>query len=209
MHKERPPLLRRFRPSLSRSRITLFALIMLSPWAEAIDVAYRYDTLGRLTNVEIADGSSVVYTLDRAGNRISSVTTRAVTGPDSDGDGIPDALDLCPLTAEPSDADNDGDALGDACDSDDDNDGVMDGEDAFPFDVAEWLDSDGDGIGDNADSDDDNDAVADAFPDNCPFIYNPNQRDSDFDGIGNACDDSDDFCWACLPGWNGWRAILR
>lgn len=49
--------------------------------------------------------------------------------------------------------DNDGDSIEDSIDPDDDNDGVPDGSDAFPFDSTEWLDSDGDGIGDNADPD--------------------------------------------------------
>lgn len=63
----------------------------------------------------------------------------------------------------------DGDALGDACDDDDDNDGVPDTRDAFPRDPAEWADTDGDGIGNNADPDDDNDGIDDTS-DNCPLI---------------------------------------
>ncbi len=52
------------------------------------------------------------------------------------------------------DADYDGDGIPDQFDPDDDNDGVADTEDAFPFDPTEWADSDGDGIGNNADPDD-------------------------------------------------------
>ena len=48
---------------------------------------------------------------------------------------------------------HDNDAMGDACDDDDDNDGVLDVNDAFPFDPTEWEDTDGDGIGNNADPD--------------------------------------------------------
>ena len=48
-------------------------------------------------------------------------------------------------------------------DSDDDDDGVEDSIDEFPFDSTESTDSDGDGIGDNADSDDDNDGVEDSI----------------------------------------------
>ena len=44
---------------------------------------------------------------------------------------------------------------------DKDNDGVPDGEDAFPDDFRESKDSDGDGEGDNADPDDDNDGWTD------------------------------------------------
>ena len=37
-------------------------------------------------------------------------------------------------------------------DTDDDNDGVADGQDAFPLDPTETSDSDGDGVGDNSDA---------------------------------------------------------
>ncbi len=37
--------------------------------------------------------------------------------PDADGDGVPDARDNCPATANTSQADTDGDAIGDACET--------------------------------------------------------------------------------------------
>lgn len=43
--------------------------------------------------------------------------------------------------------------------------------------VASTQDSDGDGIGDDTD--------------NCPTVYNPDQKDSDGDGVGDACGDKD------------------
>jgi hypothetical protein len=46
-------------------------------------------------------------------------------------------------------------------DEDDDGDGVVDAEDAFPLDAGETVDTDGDGIGNNADLDDDGDQVSD------------------------------------------------
>ena len=52
-------------------------------------------------------------------------------------------------------------AKGDVCDDDDDNDGVKDYLDAFPFDPKESKDTDGDKIGNNADTDDDGDGVSD------------------------------------------------
>ncbi|WP_295581281.1 fibronectin type III domain-containing protein [uncultured Lamprocystis sp.] len=41
----------------------------------------------------------------------------AVLNPDQDEDGVPDASDTCPLTANPTQTDADSDGLGDACDS--------------------------------------------------------------------------------------------
>ncbi len=87
-------------------------------------------------------------------------------------------------------ADTDGDGLVDIVDEDDDNDGVPDSEDAFPFNPNESLDSDGDGVGDNADMDNDNDGTPndeDAFP-----LDASENRDSDQDGIGNNADADDD-----------------
>ncbi|MCW5206357.1 thrombospondin type 3 repeat-containing protein, partial [Desulfobulbus sp. F5] len=41
----------------------------------------------------------------------------SVTVTDTDGDGIADATDNCPLVANPDQADTDGDGKGDACDA--------------------------------------------------------------------------------------------
>jgi hypothetical protein len=137
---------------------------------------------------------------------------------DWDEDGIGDGHDNCPETANPNQEDNDGDGEpgtqppagatwgGDACDSDDDNDTVLDGDDDDPFNpyLCRDLDSDtcddcsvlgqadpsndgpdndADGACDAGDPDDDNDGVPDdedANPLN-PFVC----RDLDSD----TCDD--------------------
>jgi Ca2+-binding RTX toxin-like protein len=72
--------------------------------------------------------------------------------PDSDGDGVVDARDNCPTVPNPSQANSDGDAQGDACDTDRDNDGVQDGADNCPntFNPGQ-KDSDKDGKGDTCD----------------------------------------------------------
>ena len=80
---------------------------------------------------------------------------------DTDGDGVCDEEDNCPAVSNADQANYDGDTEGDVCDSDDDNDGVPDTEDAFPFDASESVDTDDDGIGNNADLDDDNDGFTD------------------------------------------------
>ena len=45
---------------------------------------------------------------------------------DADCDGVPDANDNCKLIYNPEQSNADGDSLGDICDLDDDNDGVLD-----------------------------------------------------------------------------------
>ena len=51
--------------------------------------------------------------------------------------------------------------MGNNFEADDDNDGYLDANDAFPLDPNEWLDTDNDGIGDNEDPDDNNDGFED------------------------------------------------
>jgi hypothetical protein len=63
---------------------------------------------------------------DAINNASISINTAPCGSNDSDSDGVADGLDNCPLVANPSQANADGDALGDACDSDDDNDGIAD-----------------------------------------------------------------------------------
>ncbi|MBT8439343.1 MAG: hypothetical protein KJO91_06410, partial [Gammaproteobacteria bacterium] len=67
---------------------------------------------------------------------------------DTDIDGIADDIDNCINDANPTQANHDGDNLGDACDPDDDNDNVLDSDDAFPLSVAVSVDTDEDGIPD-------------------------------------------------------------
>ena len=55
---------------------------------------------------------------------------------DDDGDGFLGLLDNCPSVANPDQANNDADGLGDACDADDDNDLRVDIDDAYAFDGA-------------------------------------------------------------------------
>ena len=57
--------------------------------------------------------------------------------------------------------DTDKDGVFDKCDTDDDGDGIVDSEDAFPLDSSESVDTDGDGVGNNSDADDDGDGFSD------------------------------------------------
>ncbi len=83
--------------------------------------------------------------------------------------------------------DTDADGFPDRVDTDDDNDGVLDVNDAFPVDAAETVDTDGDDTGNNADTDDDGDGVTDAL-DYYPLISLNGLTDTDNDGIPNSCD---------------------
>ena len=58
---------------------------------------------------------------------------------DADGDGTVDALDNCAPYPNADQADADGDGRGDACDADDDADGVRDALDAYPLDATRHL----------------------------------------------------------------------
>ena len=127
---------------------------------------------------------------------------------DTDGDSFSDLLDICPTISDDQ-SDNDGDGAdfaqgsnkgGDACDDDDDNDGLLDTEE----------DLDGDNAYDPAidasnkfskftDVDGFNDAN-----DNCPKVSNQDQLNTDQalfdagntdvtpDDLGDVCDDDDD-----------------
>ncbi|MFH2072696.1 MAG: thrombospondin type 3 repeat-containing protein, partial [Actinomycetota bacterium] len=52
--------------------------------------------------------------------------------PDTDGDGVTDDVDNCPLAGNPSQADKDGDGIGNKCDADRDGDGFDNGVDNCP-----------------------------------------------------------------------------
>lgn len=70
---------------------------------------------------------------------------------DSDGDGIADNNDNCPADYNPDQTDSDGDGLGNACDPDDDNDGIPDSEEGSSGTSPTNPDTDGDGINDGSD----------------------------------------------------------
>jgi CSLREA domain-containing protein len=83
---------------------------------------------------------------------------------DTDGDGIFDLPDNCKLTSNVNQTNKDGDAAGDACDTDADGDGVADKTSSFaPIPFA-------------------------SGGDNCPLVANADQRDTDGDQLGDACD---------------------
>ncbi|MBN87720.1 MAG: hypothetical protein CMA75_04445, partial [Euryarchaeota archaeon] len=120
--------------------------------------------------------------------------------PDDDGDGWSDDDELSICGTDPRDrlsvpADFDGDRICDNLDDDDDNDLVLDFDDAFPKDPTETKDTDGDGIGDGSDTDDDGDGWADSTEVVCqtsPISATEEPSDFDEDGTCDLIDPDDD-----------------
>ena len=104
------------------------------------------------------------YTCDIGNTRIAGTPT----ADDRDGDGVPNATDVCPDVFDPAQGDLDGDGDGDACDA------CPWAELACPCVPPAGNDRDGDGIGDAVD--------------NCPSNANADQADADADMIGDVCD---------------------
>ncbi len=113
---------------------------------------------------------------------------------DSDGDGWGDPLDTlnnceldnCGGDFNPDQSDVDGDSIGDVCDPDADNDGLLNINDNCPLDInVGQEDVDADSVGDACD--------------NCLTTYNPTQMDENNDGIGDLCDGNVHIYSTSLP----------
>jgi cysteine-rich repeat protein len=140
--------------------------------------------------------------------------------PNTDGDAHGDAVDNCPLHFNNDQTNTDGQPDGgDACDDDDDNDGVPDNEDisslnkflcrdldgdncddcsvaGAPQTNNDGDDNDSDGLCDTFDTDDDNDGFSDDDEDTCgsnPLVNLLRPADFDQDGLcDNGVDPDDD-----------------
>lgn len=91
---------------------------------------------------------------------------------DTDGDGVSDSKDLFPLDPL-NNADTDGDGIGDGTDTDDDNDGLLDTEEAKYGTLTTKADTDGDGLSDLKE---------------IQIGTNPNKKDTDGDGVEDSKD---------------------
>jgi len=145
-------------------------------WSQNVGAGVTAVTVGQ--SLGPGDYTAEVIAYDRAGPQPFTATGTsgfAVVAPtpdtDADNDGVDDADDNCPQTANTGQENFDNDSQGDACDSDDDNDGLADAQDP----------------NDN-DTDSDNDGVTDG--DEIDQGTSPTDPDSDEDGF----DDEEDPC---------------
>jgi len=137
--------------------------------------------------LQAAVGAGLVQGYGTPDFRFVTGLTWAPRAEDTDGDGIPDSADICPLGPE----DKDGYSDRDGCpDLDNDNDGLLDGDDKCP-NAAEDLNGldDEDGC---PDGDADGDKVADAA-DRCPNDREDMDGFADGDGCPDPDNDSDGF----------------
>ena len=103
---------------------------------------------------------------------------------DLDGDGVCDEVDNCPLVANPDQLDTDGDLAGDACDADDDNDGLSDDFELSIGTSTVLVDTDGDGLDDYAEVAYDGDATTWT-----PGLdTDPTLADTDGDGLSDGAE---------------------
>ena len=108
---------------------------------------------------------------------------------DTDGDTIPDNVELTDLN-DPENADDD--EWIDAVDDDSDDDGWLDSEEAGDADPdTAPADTDEDGDPDYRDLDSDDDTIGDDI-DNCRLLANTDQVDDNDNGVGDACEDDRD-----------------
>jgi len=152
---------------------------------------------GEIVDVESTTATMVNGRTNDGGVIASGYNYMSFFMPDFDGDNV-GTNDNCPDTYNPTQGDYNSNGDGDACDPDDDSDGIMDGFDTCPQGVLSWIsesitDHDGDGCKDSTDEDldDDNDGIPD-MTDSCPVGITGASYDLDGDGCKDVEDNDDD-----------------
>ena len=197
--------------------------VFLDPGAEAYDwedgdLSSQVIANGVVDTSIIKDHPIQYQVTDSSGKVANAQRIVSVIAPpdpnDTDGDGVPNSVDVYPDIPLGGLLDTDGDGAPNDCDAvcsgtgmqadvDDDGDGVADVDDAFDLDAAASVDTDGDGMPDDwnanatqeqiavsalmLDADDDNDGIADA-QDAYPLISIGQLLDTDGDGAPDTCD---------------------
>jgi hypothetical protein len=126
------------------------------------------DNLTRLYTVNIGTGAATL--IGQIGNGTIEVRSITILDDDRDSDGRLTSADNCPSAANADQANLDGDASGDACDDDDDGDGIPDVVEALIGTNPRSADTDGDGKSDSVDR---CPTIAAATADGCPVVAGP------------------------------------
>ena len=104
-----------------------------------------------LYRISLVAGGGGATLVGPVGAGTTEVRSLAILPPDGDGDGLPDFADNCPSAANAGQENLDGDAQGDACDADQDGDGLTDAVEGAIGSNPRSANSDGDGLADGAD----------------------------------------------------------
>jgi cell wall-associated NlpC family hydrolase len=141
---------------------------------EAIDTHYHSQAQAQ-ASIELDAVDSYVSVYTGTSGRTLEIQT------DSDGDGMSDVFETAHVCLNPLVNDADVDA---------DGDGLTN--------IAEYrlsgtgpcsADTDGDGVSDGPNDPDGSGPII-AGPDNCPLVFNPDQKDTNANGVGDACEAS-------------------
>jgi hypothetical protein len=161
------------------------------------DIIWMELESGEIVDVESTSATAVVSRSPEGGVLATANSYVFYYMPDLDGDNVGSG-DNCPDIYNPNQFDYNQDGFGDACDADDDSDGIEDPLDDCPQGEKAWTstdltDHDGDGCRDDSgeDLDDDNDGHADTI-DGCQYGITGAGNDLDGDGCKDAEDNDDD-----------------